>query len=135
MFSFLQSHLRSPVLPEMGTHFLCGCKELLQTGHGVGQGFHVSPDFSCHPMFKAIPGQASALFTSQGSVLCLGLWKFQMCQYFINFLISDPNECVVLEVVPYSFFPLLHCYNFSCNKRTTWKISATYSLFFLVECI
>lgn len=32
-------------------------------------------------------------------------------------------------------FPLLRCYNFSSNERTTWKISATYSLFFLVECI
>lgn len=132
MFSFLQSHLPSLVLPEMGTHFLRGCKELLQTGYSVGWEFHISPDFSCHPMFKAIPGQASALFTGQGSVLCLGLWKFQMCQYFINFLISDPNESFVLFLKLFHtvFLPLLRCYNFSSNERTTWKISATYSLFF-----
>lgn len=135
MFSFLQSHLLSPVLPEMGTHILCGCKELLQTGHGVGRGFHISPGFSCHPMFKAIPGQASALFTRQGSILCLGLWKFQMCQYFINFLISDPNECVVLAVVPYSFF---HCYAaiiFPAMRGPHGKYQQLTLYFFLVECI
>lgn len=86
---------------------------------------------------KAIPGQASALFTGQGSVLCRGLWEFQVCQYFINFVISDPNESFVLflKLLHKVFFALLRCYSFSSHERTKWKISAIFHLLFLVECI
>lgn len=115
LFALLLSYLR-------WAHTFCVAARAATDWLRCGMGVPHRTRYLLPSMFKAIPGQASALFTAQGSVLCLGLWKFQMCQYFMNFLISDTNESFVLFLqLLHKVFPLLCCYNFSSNERTTWK--------------
>lgn len=95
------------VLPEMDTLSVWlqrAAADWVHRGTGVP---HLTR-FLLPSMLKAIPGQANALCTGQGSVLCLGLRKFQMCQYFTNFIISDPNESFVF------FLKLFHKVSFHC---------------------
>lgn len=133
-------HLCHPICPplvlsEKGTHFLCGCKELLQAGYSVGQGFHISPDFCCHPCSKWF--QAKLLLCSLArevsSALCCGSLRCAITSLTFMSLTLTRVLCCSCSIK--FFFLWLCCYDFSSNERTTWEISAICCLFFLVECI
>lgn len=107
MFSFVPSHLPSSC-PTWERHTLSvwlqrAATNWVQCGTGVP---HLTR-FLLPSLFKVIPGQATALFTGQGSVLCLVLWKFEMCHYFINFHVSDPNKSFVLLLFHKVFFSMV----------------------------